>query len=108
MRDDSILYTGVTSASLKIADAKKERREVKDSQKAQLTPSAELILSEIKKERNLIASEIVNIIHIDMTEEAVKSSVLGLRLADARMLSLQNRLLNILRGSKKESGNAKD
>lgn len=103
-RDDSLLYTGVTSASMKVQQRRKEQLEDKEAKQAFLSPTAELLMAEIKKDRDAIGAELGNLIHLEMTAEDVKATVLGLRLADQRLVSLQHRLVNILRRPKvKES-----
>lgn len=95
MSRDELLYTGATSASY--ATRKEAANKAKLEKKAVLTPVAELVISEIQKERSVIANEIGNIIHVDMSETDVKATVLGLRLADQRLSLLQTRLQNILK-----------
>lgn len=100
-RDDSSLYTGMTSASFAKEQKKRKQRSSKDAEAtSQLSIVDTLILAEIKKDREAIAGELGNLIHLEMSEQDIKVAVLGLRLADARMVSLSNRLVNITRKHK--------
>lgn len=96
MSRDELLYTGATSASYA-----KTRREVENTEKlekqSKILPVAKLIDEEIARHREVISKELGNIIHIEMSEQDVKATVLGLRLADARMMSLQNSLRAIVK-----------
>lgn len=107
-RNDSILYTGVVGASSGLArKAKLEaQKKAKEDKRIKLEPYQEVVFAEIAKDRASIASEVMNLIHAEMSEADVKATVLGLRQADARLASLQSRLGNILRrGVFKESSN---
>lgn len=97
-RDDSILYTGMNSKSFVAEQVKKEdKRDQKETKRIQLQPYQELISTEISKLRDELSAELGNLIHIDTTEADVKSVVLGIRLADSKLVSLQIRLGNIVR-----------
>ena len=100
-RNDSSLYTGMTSASFAKQKKKRvERASANAETTAQLSLVDTLILAEIKKDREAIGAELGNLIHLEMSEQDIKVAVLGLRLADARMISLSNRLVNITRKRK--------
>lgn len=92
------LYTGLHSQSFVKQHKKRlEDAEDKAGKQAELAPKADLVFAEITKERDLIAKELGNIIHIEMPEQDVKAAVLGLKLADQRLTALSRRLENILR-----------
>jgi hypothetical protein len=92
-RNDSILGSGLSSVtSRRLAEASKKKTNSKKDVVARLKPEAELIFAEIKQARTELASEIANIIHMDMSKTDVKSVVLGLRLADTKLVNLENRL----------------
>lgn len=97
-RTDEILYTGMTSASFaKQVKAKKERASKKRVAKNELKPAVETILNQIAAERTAIANELANLIHLEMNPEDVKSTVLGLRLADQKLQNLERNIGNALR-----------
>jgi len=97
-RTDEILYTGMTSASFaKQVEAKKERASKKRVAKNELKPSIEAIFKILAEERATVAGELANLIHLEMKPEDVKSTLLGLRLADARLQSIERKIANALR-----------
>ncbi len=102
-RDDSLLNTGMTSASFATVRTNKVRedaREVKAEKRSKLTPAAELVQEEIQKEidkllivdykvvKAVIASGIPNGLEIDMLSNAK---------AKEALVAVQNRLSSILR-----------
>ena len=100
-RDDSLLYTGLTSASSRrLQDKKKQDKEAKQAKRNELVPKADIVLKELEKERLTIAKELGNLIHLEMNEQNIKATVLGLRMADQRLVSVITRLNNILRKKK--------
>jgi len=97
-RSDGILYTGITSASFaKQVEAKKERASKKRVAKNELKPAVETILNKLAEERENIAKELGNLIHLEMSPEDVKATVLGLRLADQRLQNVERSIGNALR-----------
>lgn len=97
-RDDSSLYSGMTSSQTqRLIERRAKVKSKKAEKKSVLLPVAELVNTEIDNQLNAINSEIMNIIHADMSEADVKSTVIGLRLAHSRMLSLKNSFKSILR-----------
>lgn len=101
-RTDSLLHTGMSSASFAKEKVKKEvRKEQAEATQAVLKPAGELIEKEIQKIRNEISSELSNLIHVDMSKTDVKSVVLGLRLADSKFNSLSMRMRKLLTVHKK-------
>lgn len=107
MVNDSILYSGQTSASF-AKSRKLLQNEDKLEKQSLVLPVAKLIDDEIKRHREVIANELGNIIHIEMKPEDVKATIAGLRLADQRMLLLQNSLRSIVKAKPlKKAVNAK-
>ena len=97
-RSTGKLYTGLTSQSFAAQKlARTQRTKEREEVKAQLEPHEELVFGEIEKLKNEIAMELGNVITLDMDKEDVKSIVYGLRLATAKMTSLETRLKNVLR-----------
>lgn len=92
------LYTGMTSQSfVKERQKRKDKRDTKAGIKADFAPDAHLVFGEIEKLRGEVSAELSNLIHVDTSETDVKSVVIGLRLADQKLVSLASRLNNILR-----------
>lgn len=95
MSRDEVLYTGSTSASF--ARTRKElENEEKLVQQAKIIQGADVIQELIKKERAAISYELGNLIQVDTKPEDVKSILIGLQTADARLLTLQQNILRIL------------
>ena len=103
MRDDAMLYTGMTSASFarqKVATEK--RKEEKTEKLQQLLPAADVVFAEIKKEKALIAQNVLKCVAMDTPEENIKSLLLSYRMYDVYLSKFQGSLATILRLSKKE------
>ena len=97
------LYTGIHSRSFQHQQQlRQEQAESKATKLAEFAPDAGLVFDEIAKLRTEVAAEIVNLITVDMDKTDVKSVVVGLRLADQKLQSLNSRLKNILRVPKVE------
>ena len=96
MFNDSILYSGQTSASF-AKSRKVIENEAKLENQSKILPVAKILDDKIKRHREVIAGELGNIIHMEMREEDVKATIMGLRLADQRMLLLQNDLRAIVK-----------
>ncbi len=102
MRNDSFLYTGSNGASR--GTVKEQRRQdlrkkkiEREAKRNELLPKADLVFHEIEKLKEEVAHEITNLIHVDMDKEDVKSVVIGLRLAESKLITLESRLKNVLR-----------
>ena len=91
-------YTGMSSQSFaKQREARKKRTIQHQELRSQLEPHEAIVFGEIAALKTEIALEIVNLINADTDKEDVKSIVIGLRLATAKMTSLETRLKNVLR-----------
>jgi len=100
-RDDSSLYTGMTSNASKLARLERAKsKEAKEVKRGALLPAYELVNREIKKTQDEIADELRRAVTLDITTEQLKALVLGLRTADSRMDALRIRLNNIMRLNK--------
>lgn len=101
-KDDSVLYTGMSSQnSIVIREKREKMKEEKERKRGALLPAAQLLSLEVDKERQTIASELANIIHIEMSTANIKATIMGLRLADQRIAALGRRLNNVLRVEQK-------
>lgn len=96
MTNDQILYSGQTSVSF--AKTRKQiENEAKLEKQSKILPVAKILDDKIKHHREVIAGELGNLIHMEMREEDVKATIMGLRLADQRMVLLQNDLRAIVK-----------
>ena len=92
------VYSGMTSASFKKqVEKKKENQDERAGKQAQMIPAGKIIDIEISKIRTEIGLELANMINADTDKEDIKSIVIGLRLADAKLATLNLRLNNLLR-----------
>jgi len=83
-RDDSLLYSGATSASFttpKAKEVKTKRDEVKEKRREvrhQLKPSAEIINTILEEERLLVVQDLANLpMNVSTTEENVKELLMA-------------------------------
>jgi hypothetical protein len=97
-RDDSILYSGATSASFK--DTRKELKDEKQDKKIKLLPVAELVLGELQKEIDGLSktnfAKLELLIHAG-NKTAVDAEILSDKKAIEKITNLKNRLAIILR-----------
>jgi hypothetical protein len=101
-RDDSLLYSAQTSASRKIQAVKKERTEAKQELRAILSPDAELVRDEITRMRGEIKDMLRSLVNPSTPLEDVKTLILGLNIADQKIVEFHNRL-NLIMKVPKES-----
>lgn len=101
MRNDSILNTGINSASINKAARAKEarllRQQEKEQKRAKLHPAAEVVAEEIRKEQEYVKTTLLSLINTATPEADVKSLIVSLNLYDLSMKSLKTRISNILR-----------
>ena len=95
-RDDSLLYTGVTSVSKPKETPRQIQAEENEQKHRKLKLASEVVFPELEKERVAIASLMGTLIHTEMSEQDIKATVLGLRIADQRVVALTTRLKNIM------------
>lgn len=97
-RDDSTLYSGLSSASFAKNKKLKQRNLAKrEEQHKQLSPAGELIRAEFAKEFVALGQDLGDLIGVDTDKEDVKSVMIGANLAKKRLMSVQTRILKILR-----------
>lgn len=108
-RDDSALYSGVSSASFgstREQQVLKDKKETSSENRARLKPHAEIVMAEIQKEiDDLKTMEIVDvkaIISNTVDPDKTLSIILfGREEARERLVSVKARLSNILRDNKR-------
>ena len=100
-RNDSTLHTGMTSQQAsKVRERRLKTKEEKEIKKSVLLPAGTLVDTEIKKHITSIRDELRGAIDINMEENDIKSLVLGLRLAESKMLQLNVSIQNLLKDRK--------
>ena len=98
-RDDSLLYTGATSASFR---TKRElTNEEKLEQKGHMIPAAKIVFDLIEKEKVNVADISTLLITAETDLEAMKADLLARRLYTTYLSELQNKLKIILRAKPK-------
>lgn len=101
MRNDSILFTGMTSNSINKADkalkARKKATEEKASQRSKIMPAVEPIIELIKKERDLTISSLLSVVDSNTSEDDLKATVVALNLYRQSIDKLQNSITRIMR-----------
>lgn len=85
-RDDSILYSGSTSASFtsprakEVKDKQEEAKEQRREAGHKLKPSAEIINAILDAEKTLIVQELANLpLNVSTTEENIKELLMALQ-----------------------------
>lgn len=105
-RDDSVLYTGASSASFssprQIAlEAKRNEQKVKaESTRRKLSESAELALEEIQKEIDEVSN--INFLEIEgmLTDEHFRAEMMARKKLVEKLTSIKMRINNKLRDNK--------
>lgn len=103
-RDDSLLYTGSSSASFGSSKSKQleEEREAKTEAKRELRhklkPAAEVVNETIAGEKRLLTEKLMRLpIDMKTTDKEVKSTLLALQMNLAFIDRFHNKVNNILR-----------
>jgi len=98
MRDDSLLYSGLTSAS---AQKVKERREAKTDEKtrkrSELLPANEVVFKEIAKEKAMLGQTLLDIVDESTPDEQVTEKLIAVRIYAKWLGEFETRLKNVLR-----------
>jgi len=97
-RSDTLLYTGMSSASfVQEREKRVERKKKTETKKAEAKPFAQDILFVLSTEREAIGKELANVIHVEMDAQDIKATVLGLKQADERIKRVESTIKNILK-----------
>jgi Lhr-like helicase len=96
MRNDSILYTGQTSASRRAEKAELRKRDKAEKQ-AKLAPNAQVIVDLLDSERDQVITQLLSLINGSTPTEDVKSLIVSLNLYKQSMSNVKAKSLNILR-----------
>lgn len=99
-RDDSLLYTGATSASNR-EQVIREKRDKSIEKRANLLPAGEIVKAELQKEIDAVR----NIEYLDiesmLTDEHFKSELMARKKFLERLIALKNKFDNLLRDNKR-------
>jgi hypothetical protein len=97
-RDDSVLYTGATSASRRSEKVALRRREKAEKQ-AVILPNEKIIMGFLDEELKNTKLLLLGSINPSTPEADVKSLISSLNLLDQNIQAVKNRCKNILRRS---------
>jgi hypothetical protein len=101
MRNDSSLYSGISSNTAAKAErakiAREERKRVKTDKKTILTPVAEIVVEELDKEKKATELKLLSMIQVGTTDEQSKDVIAALNLYSESINKLRSRLSNIMR-----------
>lgn len=97
MRNDSSLYTGLTSKVEKAATDRKIRKEKKQSTQNKLKPAGEIVISALDKELERTQAELLSMIGIKNSDEEVKDIIVALNMYTESIKRLKVTLKNLLR-----------
>ncbi len=97
-RDDSSLYTGITSTTFERVRLKRDEiKKQKQEERAQLQRGSDVILDRIDDELGLIPEKIWDLASVDDTEGNVKSKLIALKLYKEYLTLLRGELVGLLR-----------
>lgn len=97
-KDDSFLYSGITSASSDKAPTPREvQREAKESARIKLKPAAEVVLAELAKERERVIDLRSIVLDRTTSEGEINTELLARKLYLNYLNSLEAKVNNILK-----------
>ena len=103
MRNDSVLYTGMTSASTrKVADHKKQLKEKKNEERIALLPAGDVVLDLLDKEIASLPSRVYELINFEDSETHIKSKLMALRMYESELSALKRRVVSTLKIKQEE------
>lgn len=99
MRNDGILYTGMTSKAklAKLEEVKKEKERQKKDKKAKLQPFADVVLEELAKEKKNTILSLLNTIETETPEADIKAKIVAANLYKESISGLEARIKAIMR-----------
>jgi len=96
VRDDSFLYTGVTSLSNEPRTPRQLQKESKVIAKQKLKPAADVVLEAIAKERDAITDIRTMILDRKSTEQEVNTELLARKLYLGYLNTLEHKIKSIV------------
>lgn len=103
VRDDSILYTGSSSASFSSVQEQKRRSESRErsiEKRAALLPAGEIVKAELQKEIDMVRSIDYLDIESMLTDEHFRAELMARKKFLERLIALKNRFDTLLRDNK--------
>lgn len=98
MRDDSSLYTGITSATFEKVKAKRDEvRQQRSEERALFQRGSDVVIDRINDEIDLVPHKVWSLINADDTEENVKSKLIGLKFYTEYLNILKSELTSLLK-----------
>lgn len=102
MRDDSQLYTGVTSTATRRLKAREQKkREERERMQSQLKPAEEALLAFVDKQKESIAQMALQHVSAEIKDKDVKAHLLALNFYDQYLTQFKTQLSNVLRKHKR-------
>lgn len=98
-RDDSILYTGLTSAEPRTP--REAQRKAKEEAYYKLKPGYQFVLDELAKEKEVVTDIRSLILDRATTEQEVNTELLARKLYLGYLNSLEAKIANIMKRAKK-------
>lgn len=96
-RDDSVLYSGMSSQSFaKVQQKKAEVKEVKNEAKSALEKNAHVVLTRLDSEIASIPTKVFDLLGIEDSAETHKSTHIALKMYESYLVSLRGEFINIL------------
>lgn len=100
-RTDSILNTGMTSHTINKAErmkkARENRNQIKQAKRTKLMPAAEVVITELDKEKQNTEKMLLEQINVNTPDQSVKDIIVALNLYGESLNKLKSRLSNIMR-----------
>ena len=96
-RDDSALYTGMSSQSFaRVKQKKAVVKEIKNEAKSALEKNAHVVLTRLDTEIASIPKQIFDLVAIEDTAETYKATLIALKKYDSYLTTLRADFINIL------------
>lgn len=102
MRDDSSLYTGVTSKAARMTRLKEqelERKRQKEEKRAKITDGADVVLELLAKEKENTVIDMLKAIDTKTPDDELKAKINALNLYKDSINSVTAKVKAILRGA---------
>lgn len=100
-RDDSSLYSGITS-STRLKAERRAREAEKEAKKTLVKPVEALLFDLLSSEENKTVMEILNTVDVTSNKEQVKETILALQLYKRSIQNLRAKFNNIIRMERRD------
>lgn len=96
-RDDSVLYSGMTSqSSARVKQIKAETKEKKSEDRNALEKNAHVVLTRLDTEIATIPTQIFDMLAIEDTAETYKATIIALKKYESYLTTLRSEFITIL------------